>query len=246
MLVIRLLVKEPDWEVTMVGVHFLRNVSLFADLSTDELEALAQRLMARKCRGGEHIFEQGSPGNSLYIVKSGLVGIVVTDSAGKDRMIVQYGSGQVFGEFGLLDGLPRSAGAVACERSELLMLTRPEFFMYLEQHPSVAISLLVLLSRRLRFTVQRTEHEHDITSPVTRLAHILTSFGERYGDRDELPLKLSLRLTMGELAGMIGCPRSEAEAALETLQQKGLVARRGLQMTIHNLDELRAVAVNQQ
>jgi len=223
----------------MTGIHFLRNVSLFADLSTNELEALAQRLMARKYRNGEHIFGQGSPGNSLYIVKSGLVGIMVTDNAGKSQMIAQYGPGQAFGEFGLLDGLPRSAGAVACDRSDLLILSRPEFFMYLEQHPPVAISLL-------RFAVQQAEHDQDIPSPVARLAHILTDFGDRYGDRDDHFVNLSLRLTMGELAGMIGCPRSEAEAALEALQEQGLVARRGLQMTIHNLDGLRAVAASQQ
>jgi CRP/FNR family cyclic AMP-dependent transcriptional regulator len=226
----------------MNGIHFLRNVSLFADLSTDDLEALAQRLVARKYRSGEHIFEQGSPGNSLYIVKSGLVSILVADKTGESHMIAQSGPGQVFGEFGLLDGLPRSAGAVACERSDLLMLARPEFFMVLEQHPSVAINLVVLLSRRLRFAVQRAGHDQEITSPLARLAHVLADFGDRYGDQDDVKVTLSLRLTMGELAGMIGCPRSDAEEALEILQQRGLVARRGLQMTIQNLDELRAVA----
>jgi CRP-like cAMP-binding protein len=156
----------------MTGTYFLHNISLFASLSDAELDPLAQRLIARKYRPDETIFTQGSPGNSLYIVKSGLVEIVLTDSEGHTQTLAQFGPGQIFGEFSLLDGLPRSAGAVARERCELLILTRPEFFMYLEQHPSAAINLLILVSRRLRFAMQRTSDDHQFESPLARLAHI--------------------------------------------------------------------------
>jgi CRP/FNR family transcriptional regulator/CRP/FNR family cyclic AMP-dependent transcriptional regulator len=226
----------------MAEVHFLHNVSLFASLSTSELEPLSQRLISRRYRAGEGVFEQGSPGNSLYIVKSGLVDIIVAEASGHSRALAQIGPGQVFGEFALLDGLPRSAGAVAHERSELLILTRPEFFMYLEQHRAVAINLLVLLSRRLRFAVQQTGQDETQVPALVRLAHLLADFGDRYGDPVEGGVQLSLRLTRGEMAGMMGCPRSEAEAAIETLQDRGLIEMHGLQMTIHDLEALRAIA----
>jgi CRP/FNR family cyclic AMP-dependent transcriptional regulator len=226
----------------MTGTFFLQNVSLFANLSASELEPLTQRLIARRYREGETIFEQGSPGNSLYIVKSGLVGIEITNAEGDTQTVAQCGPGQVFGEFALLDGLPRSAGAVACARSELLILTRPEFFMYLEQHPTVAINLLILISRRLRFTMQRAEHEEEDASTLARLARVLADFGDRYGYRQDGDVQLSIRLTQGEVAGIIGCPRSEAEAALESLHQQGILEMRGLQITIHDLVKLRAMA----
>jgi CRP/FNR family cyclic AMP-dependent transcriptional regulator len=226
----------------MADVQFLHNVSLFANLSTAELDPLSQRLISRKYRAGEEVFAQGSPGNSLYIVKSGLVEIVVMEISNQKRVLAKFGPGQVFGEFALLDGLPRSAGAVACERSELLILTRPEFFMYLEQHPVVAINLLVLLSRRLRFAVQQSDHDQPQAPPLTRLAHLLADFGDRYGDPVHGGIQLSLRLTRGEMAGMMGCPRSEAEAAIEILQQKGLIEMHGLQMTIHDLAALHTIA----
>jgi CRP/FNR family transcriptional regulator, cyclic AMP receptor protein len=226
----------------MTSTLFLQNVSLFANLSASELEPLAQRLIARRYREGETIFEQGSPGNSLYIVKSGLVGIEITSGSGCTQTVAQCGPGQVFGEFALLDGLPRSAGAVACARSELLLLARPEFFMYLEQHPTVAINLLILISRRLRFTMQRTEPEDDSAPTLARLARVLADFGDRYGYREDGDVQLSIRLTQGEVAGIIGCPRSEAETALETLRQQGVVDVRGLQITIHDLVKLRTLA----
>jgi len=122
------------------------------------------------------------------------------------------------------------------------MLTRPEFFMYLGQHPSVAINLLVLLSRRLRFAMQQTDHDELQVSPLARLAHLLADFGDRYGDPVSEGIQLSLRLTRGEMAGMMGCPRAEAEAAVETLQQKGLIEMHGLQLIIHDLAALHAIA----
>jgi CRP-like cAMP-binding protein len=226
----------------MIGAQFLHNVSLFASLSVEELQPLAQRLISRKYRKNEQIFAQGSPGYSLYIVKSGLIAIEITNNMGETQVIAHYGPGQAFGEFGLLDGLPRSAGAVASERSELMILTRPEFFMYLERQPNVAINLVVLLSRRLRFATQRTEDDViDTATPVVRLAQLLVDFSDRYGDASDEGIQLPLRLTQGELAGLMGCPRSEAEAALDDLRQKKLVETRGLQMTIHDLEGLRMV-----
>lgn len=226
----------------MTGTHFLHNISLFANLSDTDLEHLAQRLVTRKYREDEPIFTQGSPGSSLYMVKSGLVDIVVTDSEGQSQTRAQFGPGQFFGEFSLLDGLPRSAGAVAHERCELLILTRPEFFMYLEQHPAVAINLLTLLSRRLRFATQRSEEVRRSVSPLSRLAQILTQFAERYGYRQDGKIHLEIRLTPGELAGLMDCPRYEAETALETLRNRGLVEPYGLQMIISDLEGLHGVA----
>jgi CRP-like cAMP-binding protein len=226
----------------MSSAHFLHNVSLFANLSIAELEPLAQRLITRKFRVGEVILTQSSPGGSLYIVKSGLVEIIVSDADGQQIVVAHFGPGQAFGEFSLIDGLPRSAGAVARERSEIAILTRPEFFMFLEQHPAVAINLLVLLSRRLRFTVQRTEHEDQTVPSAVRMARLLVALVERYGVVREDCTELSIRLTTGELAGLIGCPRREAEETVTALQNQGVIRLHGLQMEISNLDQLRAAA----
>ena len=228
----------------MPSVHFLNNVSLFANLSTTELTPLAERLVSRRYQAGELIFAQNSPGHSLYIVKSGYVDIVVDVPHSAHQTLAEFGPGQAFGEFGLLDGLPRSAGAVARERSELLTLSRPEFFMYLEQYPSVAIKLVVLLSRRLRFAMQRSKSEilHEQSTPQTRLAQLLIELGERYGRQEATGLRLPLRLTRGEIAGLLGCPRAEAEAALRALQQAGLLTMHGRRITLHDLEKLRAQA----
>ncbi len=225
----------------VMGTEFLLNVSFFANLTTQQLEPLAQRLVARKYRGGEEIFRQGSPGNCLYIVRSGLVDVVV-ERGDQSRVLAQFGPRQVFGEFGLLDGLPRSAGAITREHSELLILSRSDFFLYLEQHPSVALNLIVVLSRRLRFAMQRTERGADLAEePLLRLARLLVNLSERYGDVGDGAVRIPLRLTLGEIAGMMGCPRVEAETAMETLRSRRIVDWHGLTLTILDLKRLQAV-----
>ncbi|HML25045.1 MAG TPA: Crp/Fnr family transcriptional regulator [Aggregatilinea sp.] len=221
--------------------QFLRNVSLFANLTAAELEPLARRLVTREYEPGAVIFSQGSPGNSMYIVRSGLVDAVLTSEDGSERILAQFGPEQFFGEFGLLDGLPRSATMVAREPSDLLKLGRTEFFGFLEMYPAVSIKLLVLLSRRLRFALQTAEPLDAVPLPV-RLARVLVQFAERYGDHDESRIQLSLRLTRGELAGILACPRSDAEQALAALDDQGLIGVRGLQLTIYDMVGLRAVA----
>lgn len=227
----------------MSGVHFLHNVSLFANLSRAELEPLADALITRRYREGEEIFAQNSLGSSLFLVKSGRVGIVVDDADGHRQTLAEFGPGQAFGEFGLLDGLPRSAGAVALERSELQILPRADFFMYLERYPSVAINLVVLLTRRLRFVMQRTEDESDTSPVIQRMARLLADLGDRYGYVEGEDIQLPIRLTQGELAGMLGCPRATASDALRQLQDQGLIALRGLQMVLHDIPALRTLKV---
>lgn len=234
-------VSESVEESRMSTEQFLRNVSLFANLSASELEPLARRLVARRYEPGETIFSQGSPGNSMYIVKSGLVDAVLTSENGDARVLAQFGPEQFFGEFGLLDGLPRSATLIAREPSELLILGRPEFFLFLERYPAVSIKLVVLLSRRLRFALQSAEPLDAVPLPV-RLARLLVQFAERYGDHDESRIQLSLRLTRGELAGILACPRSDAAAALDALAERGLIDVRGLQLIIQDMAGLRALA----
>ncbi len=229
----------------MSGVHFLHNVSLFANLSRAELEPLASVLITRRYREDEEIFAQNSLGSSLFLVKSGRVSIVVDDPEGHRQTVAQFGPGQAFGEFGLLDGLPRSAGAVALERSELYILSRADFFMYLEQHPSVAINLVVLLTRRLRFVMQRTEDESDTAPVEQRMARLLVDLGDRYGYAEGDDIHLPIRLTQGELAGMLGCPRVTTSNALKLLQDQGLITLRGLQIVLHDVPGLRTLEAGQ-
>jgi CRP-like cAMP-binding protein len=82
-------------------------------------------LRRRHFKRNEKIFHQGDPGDSLFIIESGSVKVVLLSSEGaEDAIIAILGPGMFFGELALLDGAPRSASAIAVEPSETLSLDR--------------------------------------------------------------------------------------------------------------------------
>ncbi|MBX3085710.1 MAG: Crp/Fnr family transcriptional regulator [Anaerolineae bacterium] len=209
----------------MAQSYLLRSVSLFAHITDDELNALASEFVSQTVHKGQIIFNQGSTTSSLYIVRSGVIKIT---SFGRNREITYVAmreSGEFFGEFSVLDGLPRSGLAVAETNSELLVLTRPALFRFLELHPSVAIRLLVNVSRRLRFALAAT----DVLMPVNphaKIANMLIELAERYSADDSLndkSVKLGLRMRSEDLAAIAGTTTELASAVMDEFQQAELI-----------------------
>ncbi len=202
----------------MSYVYLLRNVSLFTQLNEDELDALAAEFILQSFRRGQVLFQQGSTTNCLYIVKSGSVQVTVF---GRDNTITYtdvFRAEQSFGEFSLLDGLPRSGEAVALEHSDLLVLTRPTFFRFLERQTMAAIKLLVTVSRRMRFAESAVDQPL-VRSPEEKLVRLLLNIAQHY----QMGSRFSLRLTADDLAALSGITRSMAHAAVDRLREQGLI-----------------------
>jgi CRP/FNR family cyclic AMP-dependent transcriptional regulator len=129
---------------------FLSKVPLFSNCSAAEVAALAAVAQEHAYTAGQIIVTQGTPGQAFYMVLAGRVEIVRdTNSLGT------FGVGDFFGEMALLDQAPRSATIRAVEDTTCLMLSNWDFRALLEQHPSIAIKLLEVLSRRLRVADER-------------------------------------------------------------------------------------------
>src|SRR5947208_14461168 len=106
----------------------LRRCALFAQFTDEALDTCARSLRVRRFRRNETIFHQGDPGDSLFIVESGAVKIVLPSPEGEEGAIIAtLARGDFFGELALLDGAPHSATAVALEPSELLVMRRDPF-----------------------------------------------------------------------------------------------------------------------
>ena len=128
----------------MPTVTMLRNVPLFAGLSDQELAILADSISKQTFAKDMIIFHKGSIGQSFYIIESGMVRIFLLSASGQEISVNIYGPGQVFGQMSLLDGLPRSAGAVAMEKTVTLILHRDDLLRHLEAYPRMAWRIMVV------------------------------------------------------------------------------------------------------
>src|SRR5437764_14479100 len=116
----------------------LAQIELFSGLTEPELEHLSASLRRRRFAKGQILFFRGDPGQSLYIIESGQVKIVLTSPEGREFSLALLGPADFFGDLALLDGEPRSADAVAQEACQLLLLEREDFLRFLEAHPKAA------------------------------------------------------------------------------------------------------------
>jgi len=121
-----------------------------------EIETLAGYLESRHVKKGQVVFREGDADGTLFIVASGKVGVVKSGARRQDHPIATIGVGHTLGEMALIDGQPRSAGAVAVEELILLAITRASLDRLVREHPKLAVKILFkvarLLSQRLRQT----------------------------------------------------------------------------------------------
>lgn len=117
-------------DVTTLAI--LEHNFLFRGLPPATLEALAALAHSHVFEKGKLIFAQGDKGDALYGITSGRVRIFTADDKGHEVILNVLRPGEAFGEIALLDGLPRTASALAVERSKLVVFPRSQFLSRLE------------------------------------------------------------------------------------------------------------------
>ncbi len=142
-------------------VGFLKNVKLFAELSTDSLLKLGSCLKTSEFPPAEVIVREGAPGVSMYIIKSGLVEVRKKDpTTGFDFLVAQLSEGAAVGEMSLLTGKPRSATVTTVQPTVVFTLTRADFRNLLTQHPEISLGLARILAERLEDATKQVGIEY--------------------------------------------------------------------------------------
>lgn len=130
----------------------LKRSPLFGEVQTDDLRVVVEQLREDACFVGERIFDIHDPGDEMYIVMSGKVGISLNEDPAVAQFVSVIGPGECFGEMGVLDDMPRSATAHVVEDAILLCLDRDKLRGLIVSYPELALGLLRSLSLRLRNT----------------------------------------------------------------------------------------------
>ena len=97
---------------------------LFADLPREELRCAAEGLHRRTVALDDTVIREGEPGQSLFLIASGAVRIIVKGRHGQPFEIRRIEAGDFFGELAALSGKPRTATAVAATPCEMLEIDR--------------------------------------------------------------------------------------------------------------------------
>jgi small-conductance mechanosensitive channel/CRP-like cAMP-binding protein len=126
----------------------LRSADIFDDMTEEQVQQMAQSATLRRYASGERLVRQNDAGDSLFIIKSGRVGIYVNGATGKPIHVNDISTCDFFGEMSLLTGEPRSASAVAEGDVEVIVIDKDALTQVLTADPTILEALLNALDRR--------------------------------------------------------------------------------------------------
>ncbi len=155
-------------------LELLRSMDLFGELAEPELSKIARLLKEHRVSENEVIFNQGDPGDGLYIVLQGRVRIATSDSFGRERVLAFYGPGEFFGDMAVLTGAPRSATATASANVRLLQLRKDDFDVLVATNVGVMRAMMrVMVERQAALNTRLTQEvgatQGDVRGQVTVL-----------------------------------------------------------------------------
>jgi SulP family sulfate permease len=133
-------------------------------LESDELDLLQSMMVERRVAKGEAVFRYGDPGDSMFVLLRGQVGIFLPAAhtegdAPLGRRLISFAPGVVFGDMGLLAGAARSADAIAESDALMLELQREPYERLVAEYPAVFGKLLLNISLLLASRVRSLSDE---------------------------------------------------------------------------------------
>jgi len=216
---------------------YLKQVPLFAGLADEDIRGLMALAKRRTFRSGEVIFHREDPGQVLYVIKEGKVKISLISPDGQEISLVVFGKGECFGEFAILDGLPRSADAVALEKVECYTLQRSDFHNAIMKNPKIAIQIIEVLTRRLRSTDQMVE-DLIFLDVYGRVAKKLLELADTHGTKIGDGTRIEVRLTQQEIASMVGASRESVNKVMGYFTDKNFISTDKHKITLHRISDL--------
>jgi len=202
-------------------IPFLRNVSIFASFSDEELNALSKIVQKKTYKKGETILREGEVGNSFFVICSGFAK-VFTNLSDKEILINIMTEKEFFGEMALLNEKKRSATVIAHSDLEILVILRKDFVRYILGNYNALVKLLQIISERLRKADRRCEI-FAFFPGEKRLAAVLYDLAREHGKKDDGKIIIDLGLTHIDLARMVGLTREATTLILNKFVKADLI-----------------------
>ncbi|MGB5080106.1 MAG: Crp/Fnr family transcriptional regulator [Burkholderiales bacterium] len=205
-----------------VSMLLLRNVPLFSVLPEHQLALLTSVVSRKRFSRGTAIIAAGDSTDSLYVVISGRLKVMISDDEGREVILSMLGPNEYFGEMGMIDDHPRSASVVCVEPCEVLGLSKRDFKKCLEDNFEMALTVMRGLVKRLRDADGKIG-SLALMDVYGRVARLLLEMSETVDGQKVVVKKLAKQ----DIAKMIGASREMVSRVMKDLQTAGAIEVRG-------------------
>lgn len=216
------------------------STSFIASVPDEQRQELLRLGTVTSYPRGQAILNQGTPGDSVLFLLSGVVKIFLHTSEG-EVLLALRSRGAVIGEMAFVTREPRSARVVAATRVTARVVVGRDFRAFLERWTPVREQLTAAVVRKLQWSNDRRA-EFRLYTTTGRLAIVLSDAAEAVGGTVGGGIALGPELTQSDLAELASISTSAVEKALREWELAGLVVRRRQVLVVTDPSALRTLA----
>ncbi len=194
---------------------------IFQTLTSNDIRLITSFGKKRKFKKNSIIFFQDDDSDAFYYIESGRIKVLVLGQNGRVNLLRILGTGDYFGELGLLDNKPRSATVESIADTELRVVSRSQFASCLSNNKLFENKLIPLLTERIR----------NLTDELT-ISRVSDAY---FGFRTQLyqfavkqpdgTLLIKQKLTQQELGELVGTSRENINRFINELKKGGYIKK---------------------
>ena len=204
-----------------VATVALRALPMFAKLGDDSLVNIGKVAALRRVARHGIVLNAGDSIDSMYLILSGGLKVVMGDHDGREVILCMLGPGDFFGEMGVIDDHPRSATVQATDESSLVVIGKDDFQRCMAENTEVALYVMRNLVKRLRLADRKIQ-SLSLLDVYGRVARALLDMAEERDGRKVV----TRRVTRQDIAQMVGASREMVSRVMRDLQMRGLIEER--------------------
>lgn len=220
-------------------MSLLSEFPLLAGLSSNERDAIERQCRWSDYPGHELVVDFADTSSDVRLLLTGAVRVLFRAPSGKEMILGEIQKGQFFGELSAIDGEPRSASVTTLVNSRICTMPAAVFKDILAGHPDIALTVMAVLSRRVRSLNLRVA-EHSFLDARFRLYNELISLSRPRAGNPAQRI-VSPPPNQSEIAERIGCRREVVSREIGKLKTEGIVETLKGGLVINRPDTLSAM-----
>ena len=198
----------------------LQLVPHFDGLAGETQLAIAAAATRRHFSGGQVIYLEGEPAESIYILEAGWIKATRMTREGREQALLFLRPVDIFGDIAVFTGTPYPGTVVALEPVRVWVIPAKTILELIPRHPDLAMTIIHHLGERVLHYVNLVE-DLSLRSVEARLAHTLLQNARLHDGNLIVPRREWT--TFDEMAVRLGTVRDVLSRALKTLEAENLL-----------------------
>jgi CRP/FNR family cyclic AMP-dependent transcriptional regulator len=204
-----------------------RSLRMFCNLDEVALEHYSSIGVAKDFAVGDTIFEEGTPGDSVYVLCTGQVKLFCASRDGKTLILKIAMPGDVLGLGAIISGSSYEVTAETLRPTHVKRIHRNEFLNFLEKNGEGSMHAAKALSDDYKNAFFDARRLALSGSAAGRLAGLLLDWGRAAESCGKMEMRFTMALSQGEIANMIGSSRETVSRLLARFTRENLIQVRG-------------------